>query len=96
MLAISHSSTALNLTDHVTPPIKPDEVLIKVHAAGINRPDIMQRQGLYPPPKGASDILGLEVAGTIADLGNNQSHLKIGDKVCALVTGGGYAQGKRI
>ena len=92
MLAISHSSTALNLTDHVTPPIKPDEVLIKVHAAGVNRPDIMQRQGLYPPPAGASHILGLEVSGTISDLGNSRSHLKIGDKVCALVTGGGYSE----
>ncbi len=92
MLAISHLSTALSLTYQATPTPKPSEVLIKVHAAGINRPDIMQRQGLYPPPEGASDILGLEVAGVIVDLGNTQSHLKIGDKVCALVTGGGYAE----
>jgi len=92
MLAISHSSTALNLTYQTTPTPKPSEVLIKVHAAGVNRPDVMQRQGLYPPPEGASDILGLEVAGVIVDLGNTPSHLKIGDKVCALVTGGGYAE----
>jgi len=92
MLAISHLSTALNLTYQATPTPKPNEVLIKVHAAGVNRPDIMQRQGLYPPPEGASNILGLEIAGTIVDLGDTQSHLKIGDQVCALVTGGGYAE----
>ncbi|WP_341327827.1 NAD(P)H-quinone oxidoreductase [Methylotuvimicrobium sp. KM2] len=69
-----------------------DEVLIRVEAAGVNRPDIMQRQGLYPPPPGASDIPGLEVAGTIAALGDEVRHLQLGDRVCALVTGGGYAQ----
>lgn len=75
-----------------TPVLNAGEVLIKVHAAGVNRPDIMQRQGLYPPPAGASDIMGLEVAGTIAAVASNISHLNIGDKVCALVTGGGYAE----
>ncbi len=69
-----------------------DEVLIRVEAAGVNRPDVMQRQGLYPPPPGASDIPGLEVAGTIAALGDEVRHLQLGDRVCALVTGGGYAQ----
>jgi putative PIG3 family NAD(P)H quinone oxidoreductase len=92
MLAISQLSTALNLTSQTLPTLKPSEVLIKVHAAGVNRPDIMQHQGLYPPPEGASDILGLEIAGTIIDLGDTQPHLKIGDQVCALVTGGGYAE----
>ncbi|NOQ14715.1 MAG: zinc-binding dehydrogenase [Methyloprofundus sp.] len=90
----------INITDNATleiyqqpiPSPKPGEVLIKVHAAGVNRPDIMQRKGLYPPPKDASDILGLEVAGTIVALASNTTHLNIGDKVCALVTGGGYAQ----
>ena len=67
------------------------EVLIKVEAAGINRPDVLQRQGLYPPPKGASDLLGLEVAGTVAALGPGAARFKFGDKVCALVNGGGYA-----
>jgi NADPH2:quinone reductase len=67
------------------------EVLIKVEAAGINRPDVLQRQGLYPPPKGASDLLGLEVAGTVAALGPGAARFKLGDKVCALVNGGGYA-----
>lgn len=68
------------------------EVLIKVGAAGVNRPDVMQRKGLYPPPAGASDLPGLEVAGTVAALGEEVTTLKEGDAVCALVTGGGYAE----
>ena len=68
------------------------EVLIRVAAAGVNRPDVAQRQGKYPPPPGASDIPGLEVAGTIAALGPGVSAWKTGEEVCALVTGGGYAE----
>ena len=68
------------------------QVLIKVAAAGINRPDIMQRQGLYPPPLGASDIPGLEISGTVVALGKAVDQLKLNDAVCALVTGGGYAE----
>lgn len=68
------------------------QVLIKVEAAGVNRPDVMQRLGMYPPPPGASDIPGLEVAGSISALGVGVMNLKLGDRVCALVTGGGYAQ----
>lgn len=68
------------------------EVLIAVAAAGINRPDVLQRQGLYPPPKGASDLLGLEVAGTVVKLGPGAARFKQGDQVCALVNGGGYAE----
>jgi NADPH:quinone reductase len=68
------------------------EVLIAVAAAGINRPDVMQRQGKYPPPPGASDIPGLEIAGTVAALGAGVSEFKVGDAVCALVSGGGYAE----
>jgi len=82
----------LVVTRRLLPMPLADEVLIRVEAAGVNRPDIMQRQGLYPPPPGASDIPGLEVAGTIAALGNEVRHLQLGDRVCALVTGGGYAQ----
>jgi putative PIG3 family NAD(P)H quinone oxidoreductase len=67
------------------------EVLIAVGAAGVNRPDIMQRKGQYPPPPGASDIPGLEIAGKVVAIGLGVHHLKIGDEVCALVTGGGYA-----
>ncbi len=70
----------------------PGEVLIAVEAAGINRPDVLQRQGLYPPPKGASDLLGLEVAGKIAALGPGATRHRLGDPVCALVNGGGYAE----
>ncbi len=74
------------------PQPKSDEVLIRVHAAGINRPDIFQRQGLYPAPADASPILGLEVAGEITEIGKDVTDWKIGDKVCALVNGGGYAE----
>src|SRR5215208_2316354 len=68
------------------------EVLVKVAAAGVNRPDVMQRQGLYPPPKGATDIPGLEIAGEVVALGAGVTRWKVGDKVMALVVGGGYAQ----
>ena len=68
-----------------------DEVLIKVAAAGVNRPDLLQRRGLYPPPPGAPDILGLEIAGEVIETGEGAEQL-LGQKVCALVTGGGYAQ----
>jgi NADPH2:quinone reductase len=68
------------------------QVLIKVEAAGVNRPDVLQRQGLYPAPKGHSEIPGLEVAGTLAALGEGTSRFKIGDRVMALVNGGGYAE----
>jgi putative PIG3 family NAD(P)H quinone oxidoreductase len=70
----------------------PGEILVKVVAAGVNRPDVRQRQGNYPPPKGATDIPGLEIAGEVAALGPNVKRWKLGDKICALVVGGGYAQ----
>lgn len=69
----------------------PGEVLIRVKAAGINRPDVMQRKGLYPPPPGAPDTPGLEVAGEVAAVGAGTQRHKVGDGVCALVAGGGYA-----
>ena len=68
------------------------EVLIKVGSAGINRPDVMQREGKYAPPPGASTIPGLEVSGTVMEMGSGVSEYKIGDHVCALVSGGGYAE----
>lgn len=74
------------------PVPKPDEVLIRVQAAGINRPDVAQRQGSYPPPPGASPILGLEVAGEVAAVGEKVTALSVGDRVCALTNGGGYAE----
>jgi putative PIG3 family NAD(P)H quinone oxidoreductase len=67
-------------------------ILVKVDAAGVNRPDVLQRQGLYPPPLGASQIPGLEIAGEVVALGGKTSRFNIGDKVCALVAGGGYAE----
>lgn len=70
----------------------PGQVLIKVAAAGVNRPDLMQRQGNYPAPKGHSDIPGLEVAGTVAALGSGAQRFRDGDRVMALVNGGGYAE----
>jgi putative PIG3 family NAD(P)H quinone oxidoreductase len=69
-----------------------DEILIKVQAAGVNRPDVAQRSGSYPPPPGASDLPGLEVAGTVAAAGHNAKRHKVGDRVMSLVAGGGYAQ----
>jgi NADPH2:quinone reductase len=81
----------LKIEEKPAPKCQPDEVLVKVAAAGINRPDIAQRKGNYSPPPGASDIPGLEIAGIITEVGSNTSRWKVGDKVCALVTGGGYA-----
>lgn len=82
----------LRLCDRPVPQLKSGEVLIKVHAAGINRPDVIQRMGHYPVPPGASDLPGLEVAGEIVDGDCTGTDLKIGDMVCALVQGGGYAE----
>jgi putative PIG3 family NAD(P)H quinone oxidoreductase len=82
----------LRVGERAVPEPGEEEVLIKVAAAGINRPDVMQRTGMYPPPPGASDIPGLEIAGTVAALGPDASGVQEGDLVCALVTGGGYAE----
>lgn len=82
----------LRLVDRATPAPREREVLIRVAAAGVNRPDVLQRKGLYPPPPGASDIPGLEVAGEIVALGPGATSWHVGDKVCALLTGGGYAE----
>jgi len=82
----------LRLGERPRPRPGPGEVLIEVAAAGVNRPDCMQRQGKYPPPPGASDILGLDVAGKIVERGVDVDAFAVGDHVCALVTGGGYAE----
>ena len=82
---------ALEVGTRPVPAPGPGEVLIGVAAAGVNRADTMQRKGNYPPPPGASDVLGLEVSGTVAAVGQGVSDLVVGDEVCALLTGGGYA-----
>ncbi|XP_027356793.1 quinone oxidoreductase PIG3 isoform X1 [Abrus precatorius] len=82
----------LQLQDVEDPQLKDDEVLIQVHATALNRADTLQRKGSYPPPQGASPYLGLECSGTVLSLGKNVSKWKIGDQVCALLAGGGYAQ----
>jgi len=82
----------LRVTQRPVPTPAANEVLIEVAAAGVNRPDVLQRKGGYPPPPGASDIPGLEVAGTIVAAGAGANTWKTGDRVCALVTGGGYAE----
>ena len=82
----------LKLTDRPDPVPAAGEVLIDVDAAGVNRPDVIQRYGKYPPPPGASDLPGLEVAGRIAALGEGVNGWSIGDRVCALLAGGGYAE----
>ena len=83
---------ALKLGTRPVPEPGHGEILVKVASAGVNRPDVMQRQGVYPPPPGASDILGLEIAGTVAKVGAGVAEWREGNEVCALVTGGGYAE----
>jgi putative PIG3 family NAD(P)H quinone oxidoreductase len=78
------------------PKPREGEILIRVRAAGVNRPDVAQRQGAYPPPPGASDLPGLEVSGEVAALGEGALRWKIGDAVCALTPGGGYAEYVRV
>ena len=82
----------LSIAEGPVPAPGPQDVLIAVHYAGVNGPDIVQRKGKYPPPPGASPVLGLEVSGTIAALGAEVTHWKLGDAVCALTPGGGYAE----
>ena len=82
----------LKIAERPDPSPAAGEVLIDVDAAGINRPDVLQRLGKYPPPPGASDIPGLEVAGRVAALGDGVTSFSVGDRVCALVAGGGYAE----
>ena len=102
-LDLPTSMTAIEITapgePDVLKPVQRDtpkpgagEILIRVAAAGVNRPDLLQRQGNYPPPPGASDIPGLEVAGHVAALGEDVSGWRVGDEVCALLAGGGYAE----
>ena len=86
---------SLRWDDVPNPVMKSEEVIVEIHAAALNRADLMQREGDYPPPPGCPDWMGLEVAGVIVEMGaeaKEKSNWKIGDKVCALLGGGGYAE----
>ncbi|MDP1777632.1 MAG: alcohol dehydrogenase catalytic domain-containing protein, partial [Brevundimonas sp.] len=87
----SGSAESLVLTERPDPVAGPSQIRIQVRAAGINRPDILQRMGRYPAPPGASDIPGLEVAGEVDQVGGGVTRWSAGDRVCALLGGGGYA-----
>lgn len=91
-VAVEPEHHHLRIEHGPVPTPGPGEVLIKVHSAGINRADLLQRKGLYPPPEDASPILGLEVAGTVQALGSDSGNWQIGDRICALTHGGGYAE----
>ena len=96
MRAISISepgdADVLTVTEEARPSAGPGQVVIDVAAAGVNRADVMQRLGFYPPPKGASPLPGLEVSGTVAEVADGVSGIAVGDEVCALIDGGGYAE----
>lgn len=89
---VSQSDRLLRWQETADPTCGPDEVLVQVHATALNRADLAQRAGHYPPPLGASEILGLEMAGTIAAMGPHVQGWRAGDRVCALLPGGGYAE----
>ena len=89
---IAEDGQPLTLGDFEKPALNSGEVLVKVAASGLNRADLVQRRGAYPPPKGASPIMGLEITGTIVEIGEGVSRFKTGDRVAALLAGGGYAE----
>ena len=86
----------LTMVSQPVPEISSDEILIKVQVAGVNRPDVLQRKGLYPPPKGASELLGLEVSGEVVAIGDNVSNFNQNDLALALTPGGGYAEYAKV
>ncbi|XMO94265.1 NAD(P)H-quinone oxidoreductase [Hyphococcus formosus] len=103
MTDIPHSMRAIEITEpggpevlrmveRPTPQVQENEILLAIEASGVNRPDVLQRMGMYPPPPGATDIPGLEAAGFVAAVGKEVSNIKVGDKICALLPGGGYAE----
>ncbi len=96
MRAVDHGAggdvSCMTLAHAALPSVEPDGVLIRVHAAGVNRPDILQRSGKYPPPADASPFMGLEVAGEVVAVGQQTTRFRVGDMVCALTPGGGYAE----
>lgn len=88
----SGPAEALKIAERPDPVAGPGQVLIRVRAAGVNRPDLLQRTGAYPPPPGASDVLGLDIAGEVEAVGDGVTRWTVGDRVCALLGGGGYAE----
>lgn len=92
MKAIATHKDRLAWMDHPDPPCGRRDVIIKIHAAGVNRADLLQRRGMYIPPQGTTDIMGLECAGEIVETGSEHGSWEVGDKVCTLLPGGGYAQ----
>lgn len=93
MNAISaENSDGLSIIDITKPVVKQRELLIRIRCAGVNRADLMQRRGLYPPPPNAPDTMGLECAGTVESVGKGVKRFSVGDRVCALLAGGGYAE----
>ncbi|MBS4206904.1 NAD(P)H-quinone oxidoreductase [Bacillus sp. FJAT-50079] len=89
---VNNDSRQLYIGEALKPSISEEEILVKVKATALNRADLMQKRGLYPPPEGASPILGLEMSGVIEEIGEHVQGVKIGDRVCALLPGGGYAE----
>ncbi|MAN47256.1 MAG: NAD(P)H-quinone oxidoreductase [Alphaproteobacteria bacterium] len=89
---IAEDGQPLKLADVARPDLKPGEVLVKVAASGLNRADLVQRKGAYPPPPGASSIMGLEISGTVVETGEGTARFKPGDRVAGLLAGGGYAE----
>ncbi|MBQ7294395.1 MAG: alcohol dehydrogenase catalytic domain-containing protein, partial [Clostridia bacterium] len=90
-----NNDRSLSWTDVEDPNIKPEEVLVEIHYAALNRADLMQREGDYPPPAGCPEWMGLEISGVVVKIGEEaakKSNWKLGDKVCALLGGGGYAE----
>lgn len=92
MHAIIHSDDALSWAEAPSPELAVGELRIEVHATAANRADLAQRSGRYPPPAGASEVLGLECAGVVSEVGEGVSSFSVGDRVCALLAGGGYAE----
>lgn len=91
-ILVDEQNERLYIGEHEKPEPAEDELLVRVKATAINRADLLQKKGAYPPPKGASSILGLEMAGVVEDMGSDVSEWKRGDRVCALLPGGGYAE----
>ena len=93
-IVVTQVDGASQLTLEEVPDVQhsPDEVLVDIKASAVNRADLMQARGAYPPPPGASEILGLEMAGVVSAVGDNVSEIQVGDRVAALLAGGGYAE----